>query len=72
LGEDAELEPGEYIIYAKAVWNRTDRDDFFLSSYGEDKVKFQEITKNDAKGFLEGVYIDHAKRVSSKAKDFAS
>jgi len=37
LGEDADLEPGEYYIYCKAQWREKEKDEIVISAYGEDK-----------------------------------
>lgn len=71
IGEDTELEEGEYVVFIKIQWVLGDKGTFTFSVYGADKAQIYSQLKDTQNSFLKGVYMDYAKNKSRNKKSLA-
>ena len=71
IGEDTDLEEGEYVVFIKVQWVLGDKGTFTFSVYGADKAQIYSQLKDSQHSFLKGVYMDYAKNKSRNKKNLA-
>lgn len=68
-GEDKMIEAGRYLLFVKIAWNRTNEDEFVLSSYGVDNVEMQETNAMENNQFLSQSLLNYCMTKSKNTKN---